>query len=419
MKFTDVICPFCGCLCDDAEIEVEDNSVKSIENTCELGTAKFSTVHGVVTPLKKGEEISIEESIAEIADVLSSSNKPLLYGWSSTNADAISAGIMLAERIRGVIDHTSSVCHGPSIVAEQSSGMVSSTLGEILNYSDLIIYWGCNPMEAHPRHMSRYTSFPRGIYREEGRRDRYSVAIDVRKSDTAKVCSNFLKINSNQDFELVSALRLAIKEKPIPEIVAGIHREEIEKLADRMKSCEFGVIFFGLGLTMSEGKFRNIDNALNLVKELNDHTHFVIMPMRGHYNVKGAGEVFTWQTGYPFGVDFTRGYPRYNPGETTAVDLLVNEEVDSMLVVASDPVAHFPGDAVRYMKKIPVFVIDPTSSLTSRISRIYIPSAISGLETGGTAYRMDGVPLSMKKLIDPPKGILSDKEILTRIIGKV
>ncbi len=419
MKFSDVTCPFCGSLCDDIEIEVEDNRIKTIENTCKLGTAKFLNVHEVLTPLKKGEEISIDESIAEIADVLSNSSRPLLYGWSSTNIDAIRLGVMLAERVKGVIDNTSSVCHGPSIVAEQSSGMVSSTLGETLNYADLIIYWGCNPLEAHPRHMSRYTSFPRGLYREEGRRDRYNVVIDVRKSDTAKVCSNFLKINPNQDFELISALRLAIKDKPIPENVAGIHRGEIEKLANRMKNCEFGAVFFGLGLTMSEGKFRNVDNALNLVKDLNDYTHFIIMPMRGHYNVKGAGEVFTWQTGYPFGVDFSRGYPRYNPGETTAVDLLMNEEVDSMLVVASDPVAHFPRDAVRYMKKIPVFVIDPAFSLTAGISRIYIPSTISGIEDDGTAYRMDGVPLSMKKLIDAPKGILSDKEILTRIIGKV
>ena len=35
--------------------------------------------------------------------------------------------------------------------------------------------------------------------------------------------------------------------------------------------------------------------------------------MRGHGNVYGSNEVFTWMTGYPFAVDFARGIAFYNP----------------------------------------------------------------------------------------------------------
>jgi formylmethanofuran dehydrogenase subunit B len=35
----------------------------------------------------------------------------------------------------------------------------------------------------------------------------------------------------------------------------------------------------------------------------------------------------------------------------------------------------------------------------------------------GTAYRMDGVPLRLRKLIEPTH--LSDEEILSQILGKV
>ena len=52
------------------------------------------------------------------------------------------------------------------------------------------------------------------------------------------------------------------------------------------------------------------------------------MPMRGHYNVSGANKTSTWVTGYPFAVDFARGYPRFSPGEYTAVDMLANGEAD-------------------------------------------------------------------------------------------
>lgn len=93
---------------------------------------------------------------------------------------------------------------------------------------------------------------------------------------------------------------------------------------------------------MTRGKHRNIDNAIQLVIDLNAYTKFGLMPMRGHYNVNGFNQVLTWVTGYPFGVDFSRGYPRYNPGETTANDLLQRGETDMMLNIASDPGAHFP-----------------------------------------------------------------------------
>jgi hypothetical protein len=42
---------------------------------------------------------------------------------------------------------------------------------------------------------------------------------------------------------------------------------------------------------MSEGKLRNVDEAISLVTDLNDRTKFTIMPMRGHFNVAGANMV--------------------------------------------------------------------------------------------------------------------------------
>jgi formylmethanofuran dehydrogenase subunit B len=66
----------------------------------------------------------------------------------------------------------------------------------------------------------------------------------------------------------------------------------LQELVDAMINCQFGVIFFGMGLTQSAGKFRNIDVAISLVRDLNMRTKFVIMPMRGHFNVTGANTSF-------------------------------------------------------------------------------------------------------------------------------
>jgi formylmethanofuran dehydrogenase subunit B len=56
---------------------------------------------------------------------------------------------------------------------------------------------------------------------------------------------------------------------------------------------------------------------------------------------------------------------------------------------------------------------------TSQMADVVFPSAFVGIETTGTAYRMDHVPLALKKVVNPPAGILSDEEILKRILSEV
>jgi len=141
--------------------------------------------------------------------------------------------------------------------------------------------------------------------------------------------------------------------------------------------------------------------------------------MRGHFNVTGANVVATWQSGYPYAVDFSLGYPRYNPGETTVVDILLRQESDAALVIASDPAANFPRKAVEHLVKNPLIVIDPHMNATSLMGDVVFPSAFVGIEVGGTAYRMDHVPLPLKKVVEPPEGILTDEEILKRILKEV
>jgi formylmethanofuran dehydrogenase subunit B len=423
MRVSDVICPFCGSLCDDIEVIVEDNRIMSVEHACELGARKFLGVtegrlrKPLVRENEKFREVDVEEAIDRAVEILANSKKPLLYGFSSTSCEAHALGIRIAEVLGGVIDNTASVCHGPSIIAIQEVGYPSLTLGEIKNRADLVIYWGSNPAHAHSRHLSRYTIFPRGKFTERGRQDRELIVVDVRETETARLADWFIRVEPNKDFEVLNALRTILNKGDITQNeVGGVVREDLKKLAEKMKSCHFGILFFGLGLTMSSGKHKNIVEAIGLVKDLNSFTKFSIMAMRGHYNVTGFNEVLTWQTGFPYAVDFSRGYPWYNPGETDANSLLQMQDVDAALIIASDPAAHFPKASVEHLARIPVIVIDPFKSLTSQIADVIIPSTIVGVEEEGSAYRMDTVPLRMRKVIESPSDLLSDEEILRRIL---
>jgi len=174
-----------------------------------------------------------------------------------------------------------------------------------------------------------------------------------------------------------------------------------------------------MGVTMTGAKYRNVQELIKLAHDLNEWTRFVLIPMRGHYNVTGGNEVMLWISGYPYAIDYMRGFPKMVPGVTTSTDALLNRDVDAALIIASDPVAHFPRKAVEYLSEIPVIVIDPKWSLTALIADVVIPSGITGIECSGTAYRMDSVPLYLKKIVDPPPGVLCDTEILKLILKKI
>jgi len=419
VRYEDVVCPFCGCLCDDLEVSVEDGHITEVKNACGISRSKFMN-HGanrLEHPMVDGKKASLDSAVKEAVDLLSKAERPLVYGLSSTECGAIGKAVEIAETMGGIIDNTSSVCHGPTILALQQVGESKASLGEIRNRADLVIFWGSNPTEAHLRHITRYSGMPKGMYVPEGRKGRKIIVVDVRETGSGKLADRFIKVRPGSDFELLQALRACVRGRELPaEEVAGVPMAEVKELADQMKEARFGIVFFGLGLTQSEGRHMNIDAAVGLVAELNRHTKFVLTPMRGHYNVAGANTVTTWQTGYPYAVDFSRGYPRYNPGEFTSVDLLSRGEVDATLVVASDPASNFPVDAATNLAKMPVVTLEQKTTPTTMMSKVAIPVATAGVEAEGTAYRMDGVPLRLKKLVEPPKGVHPDEEVLDMIL---
>ncbi len=284
------------------------------------------------------------------------------------------------------------------------------------NRADLIIYWGGNPAECHPRHFTRYTLTQKGKFTPRGRKDRTMVLIDIRETPSAKAADIFLQVRPGKDFEVISILRALIKEQPVDEQLVsqtGLTLEQLQDLAQRMKSARFGVLFFGMGLSMTRGKHMNSAAALTLAAELNAFTKFVAMPMRGHGNVTGADVVLRYTTAYPFGVSLSRGYPRFNPGEFSTVDLLVRGDNDATLVLGADPGATMPQPAIEHLRRTPTIVLDPKVTHTSRLARVHITTAATGISAPGTVYRMDEVPLPLRPVLKSPYP--TDEEIVRRI----
>jgi formylmethanofuran dehydrogenase subunit B len=417
-------CTFCGCVCDDMilTVDVDEQRITKSKNACVLGKAWFAehTVEERPYALIDGQEATTEEGIEAAAQILANSRFPVVYGLSDTTCEAQRQAVAIADMIGANLDTTTSVCHGPSGIAFQGVGESTATLGEIKNRADLVIYWGGNPAESHPRHFTRYAVTPKGMYTPNGKKDRTVVLVDVRRTPSAPVADIFIQVKPKSDFEVLWALRALVKGRQIDPSIeerTGVPLATLEDLAERMKNCRFGVLFFGMGLTMNRGRHFNSGALLALATDLNEYTHFVAKPVRGHGNVTGADNVVSWQTGFPFAVNFSRGYPRFNPGEFTSVDLLVRGEADAALIIASDPASNFPKAAIEHMHNIPVIALDPKPTHTTQLAKVAFTTATYGINVPGTVYRMDDVPITLRPAFESPYP--SDEEILTAIKERV
>lgn len=411
-------CTFCGCVCDDIELTVEGHTITKAKNACVLGKAWFlnHTIEDRPTATIAGQPVPLADAVAEAARILTEARYPIVYGLSDTTCEAQRVAVAIADRIGGCVDTTTSVCHGPSGMAFQGTGEVSCSLGEVKNRADLVIFWGSNPAESHPRHWSRYSTMPKGLFVPNGRKDRTVVLVDVRRSKSAPAADLFIQIKPRKDFEALWILRALVRGVDVDVAAAddtGVPLSIWQDLAQRMKQCRFGVLFFGMGLSMTRGKHLNVEAALHLSQDLNRFTRFYAQPMRGHGNVTGADNVLSWQTGYPFGVSLHLGYPRFNPGEFTTADTLARREADAALIIASDPMANFSGPAREHLASIPYIVLDPKFTPTVQHARVAFTTATYGINTPGTVYRMDDVPLPLRPAFDSPYP--SDESVLRQI----
>jgi formylmethanofuran dehydrogenase subunit B len=226
-----------------------------------------------------------------------------------------------------------------------------------------------------------------------------------------------IPIEPGSDFEALAMLRLMLRGRTVPDAP-----QVLRDLLSRMLNARYGVVFFGLGITetsMWDGRphspigHNNVAALLQLVADLNTFTRFTARRMRIQGDVSGADNVLCWQTGYPFAVDMSRGYPRYNPGEFSANELLAHGDTDLCLLVGAETVPSFSDAAKNHLRSIPTIVLDYPGASLDWVPTVRFTTSVYGLNAGGTIYRMDNVPIELKAL--QPCDTPTDEEVLTQL----
>ena len=413
---TNIACTRCGCVCDDLQVEIRDGAIHRIQPGCALAEEWFRQAGQPATAAPAeidGQPAALTDAIQRSAELLQSAKLPLFFGLSRSSTDGQRAVCELADQLGGIIDTTASLGHGPSIVAFQSAGESTSTLGEVRHRSDLIIYWGCDPLRTHPRHMQRLVDAG-GLAVPEGRAGRHVVVVDSQRTVTADRADQFLQAEAGSDLEIFSALRLLLTGRQLrTRPVGGLPQDVLQQLADRMKAARYGAVFFGVSIAQGRCGHATVEALLRLVTDLNQWTRFVVRRMRVPGDVTGADSVLCWQTGFPFSVSLTRGFPRYGPGEYSAENLLAAGEPDCVVLVGGERVPRFSAAARRHLDKVPVILLDPSFAEVHVRPAVRFRTAVYGIHRRGTAYRMDEVPIPLRQLL--PSDLPSDDEVLRAV----
>lgn len=418
--FENIACTKCGCVCDDLTVRVRNNVVESFSPGCSVAEPWFQQlkqpINCRVAEIRR-VPASLTEAVSAAKTILRSSRAPLFFGLSRSSTDGQRAVCELADHLGATIDTTASIGHGPSIMAVQGAGESTSTLGEIRHRSNLIFYWGSDPEKTHPRHMQRIVAAP-GFSVPRGRADRFVVVVDSERTATAEKADLFLQIERGHDFEVLWALRALVQGTELTEeSIGGVPLPTLQMLSARMKTCHYGTVFFGVSLAESTAGHLSVEALLRLVTELNLHTRFVVRRMRVPGDVTGADSVLCWQTGYPFSVSLNRGYPRYNPGEYSANQMLERMDTDCVILVGAERVHRLSKQAQQNLAKLPVILLDyPTSEWGVR-SDVRFNTAIYGVHRRATAYRMDEVPIPLRQILH--SDLPSDDEVLRAILKQL
>jgi formylmethanofuran dehydrogenase subunit B len=391
-----VVCVGCSCLCDDIDVEVEDGKIVRVRHACRIGSSIFLN-HNVsrADPKVEGKSVDFDTALARAIDLIKDSKNLAIYGLDETTVEAQKVAIDLAKKTQAFIDNSSKLGELVKLVLDGT--LKSTTLEDVKDYAYVIFYWGIDVHNSMPRHTSRYTYYPRGKKRQRGyEEDRFLVVVDVRRSHTAMLAKkNAMFIEVKDDLKLVEDFIDALDGKA--------SSDHAMKIVNELKKSDFNVVFGGLGLKLG------LKGRYDRFAEMVDKMDAFFIPADHNANSMGFFKLMFEETGSVDSYSFKHGK---SSSEFSFANLLKNDAIDTAIIIGNDPLNDLPFEVARKLAKVNTIVIEAKRSFTSEMADVVIPSAISGVESGGTMLRHDGVEIRLKPVFEKENG---DVEILKKI----
>ena len=393
-----VTCLGCGCGCDDIAVTVRDGRIVDTAPACPVGRAWFGD--GVVPQeiRVRQDPATLDAALAEAAGALSRSRgRVLVYIAPDLTSQAQRAAVTIADLLLATVDTATSETAAAGLLAGQRRGRATATLGEIRNRADVLLFWGVDPVGRYPRFHSRYALEAAGVQVPKGRAGRLLIAVNVGSDKGPPGADMTLTLDPQEEITALSLMRAAVLGRPRGDLSPPYNRAV--ELVARLSGARYAVLVHDAEPGDQPRNRLRVEGLISLTQALNGPTRAALSSLRAGGNLPGAESVLTWQTGYPFAVDYSGGYPRYTPGER-GLALLAEGRYAAVLIAGSPVVDDATASALA---RISTIVIGPRASQARFTPRVAIDTGVAGIHEDGTGYRMDEVPLSLRPSLAGPR----------------
>ena len=412
-RLAPVTCLGCGCACDDLTVQVADGRIVDIAPPCPLGRAWFGDGAVPARILRSGKDAPLEAALADAADTLAGARGRVLVVLApDVSLQAQRTALALADLLRATVDTTTSEAAASGLLVAQRRGRTAATLGEVRNRADVLLFWGIDPNPRYPRYLSRYALDPRGTHVPTGRAGRTVISVSVGQDRGPAGAEVEIALAPDQEITALSVMRAVVLEHPLGELSPPL--AAAADAAARLMRARYAVIVHEAepGVEPARDPYR-AEGLLAFAQALNGPTRAALSSLRAGGNRSGAEAALTWQTGYPMAVSYRAGYPQFTPARRGLAAALAGE-VAAILVVGA--VASLATALAEAAGRTPVVVIGPRASEAAFPTSVAIDTGVAGIHEGGTAYRMDDVPLPLRP---PLAGARRAVETLAALLGAV
>jgi formylmethanofuran dehydrogenase subunit B len=391
-----ITCLGCGLLCDDVTVAVTDGSVGGMLPPCPLGSTWLGSGAVPDRIRASGKDTTFESAISAAASLLAGARGRLLvYLGPGLTIEALKPAVAIADRLQATTDTATSAAAASGILAGQRRGRAAATIGELKNRADLVLFWGADPVRTHPRLLERLVD-AKGTHTPGGRTSRTLVSVRVGADGTAEGADLSLQLPASAELAALSTLRSMIAGGATPGAATTI--AGLSDLAARLVEAKYVAIVADGEDGDPARPSQRAEGLVALAQALNTPTRAALFTLRSGDNRNGVESLLTWQTGYPFAVEFRNGFPVY------AADRRGLEDVGSLdaVLLVGDWRA-IPAASLAAIAVLPGVVVGPGASEVPGTSMVSIDTGRAGVHEGGTAYRMDDVPLPVTPVLDGPR----------------
>lgn len=322
------VCTACALLCDDGVVRPAEGR---FERLCERGADSFRRHHAAgatrVAATIDGRPADGAAAIAAAATRLFAARRVLVTGLNDLTIEGVTKACDVAETLGAAIAPAiDDACHpGGSMIAR--CGEITAAWEELRDRADLVIFWGHDPADSHPRFVERFVAPPLPF----PRRTIAVGSVPLRIPPSADHVH--LSLDADDDeIDLARLLLASVLERPL-----GATPERLRDAALALRSAIDAARCVAIVTGRHDPLGLSAWGVIGVVRALSRRLPAFEVPLdSGAHapNAAGAKAVLTWRYGAAASTA-RAGVAGGSPAE--AIDLIATGAVDSILVLGRLP----------------------------------------------------------------------------------